>query len=79
MASRVVSVPFGPVARRPTLVRASSSDDASFEEVASLLRLISSTDIVEMELKSRRFNLSIKKQEAFQQGNQYEAKESSVE
>ncbi|GBF88918.1 hypothetical protein Rsub_01417 [Raphidocelis subcapitata] len=35
-----------------------------FEELSDIIRMVNETDIVELELKSKRFNLSVKKKEA---------------
>eukprot|EP00891_Asterochloris_glomerata_P000406 jgi/Astpho2/406/Aster-03456 len=38
-----------------------------FEELSEILRMVHSTDIVELELKSKKFSLSVKKKEALEQ------------
>lgn len=48
------------------IARSAPSDTVQFEELSDLIKLVTSTDIVEMELKSKRFNISVKKQEALQ-------------
>ncbi|PNH05680.1 hypothetical protein TSOC_008031 [Tetrabaena socialis] len=44
----------------------SSSSMLEFDELADIIRLVHDTDIVEFELKSKRFSLSVRKKEAIQ-------------
>ncbi|KAG1653670.1 hypothetical protein FOA52_004587 [Chlamydomonas sp. UWO 241] len=62
-----------PVARRAAPVQRSHvcrsskevpSDAVDFEELADIVKLVNATDIVEMEWKGKRFNISLKKAEA---------------
>ncbi|KIY91778.1 acetyl-coa biotin carboxyl carrier [Monoraphidium neglectum] len=41
-----------------------ASNTLDFEELSDIIRIVNDTDIVELELKSKRFNLSVKKQAA---------------
>lgn len=65
------------VARAPTMTRvakveadimadgdSSSANMMSFEELTKIIKMVQDTDIVDIELKGKRFSLAIKKQEA---------------
>ncbi|KAI8469239.1 MAG: acetyl-CoA biotin carboxyl carrier [Monoraphidium minutum] len=57
-----------PVQARPSVAARAGAEDPvnalAFEDLSDIIRMVNETDIVELELKSKRFNLSVKKKEA---------------
>lgn len=59
------------ISSRPCVVRASQTDAApaakiEFSDLISIIKAVDTSDVVEMEVKGKRFAMCVKKQEALQ-------------